>query len=262
MGGGDNNAVIDHADSMGNGARYGGGDVQWMTAGRGVQHSEMFPLTRTDAPNHLKLFQLWLNLPAKDKFTDPAFVMHWAESVGHAVDDAAGSSVTVWAGEYAGVKGQAPPPASWGANPDNDLAIFHIVLKPRIGAVTLAPAKIGAAANRRLYFFEGGAGVTVGGQAVQAKHGYDLDPTQSAELRNAGDDTAEFLLLQGRPIAEPVVSHGPFVMNTQAQIREAFSDFAETQFGGWPWPTDAHVYPRDKGRFTLVNGVESTPPKL
>ena len=62
---------------------------------------------------------------------------------------------------------------------------------------------------------------------------------------------SEILLLQGRPIAEPVVQHGPFVMNTRQEILQAFADFQQTQFGGWPWPSDGPVHPRDEGRFAI-----------
>ena len=66
--------------------------------------------------------------------------------------------------------------------------------------------------------------------------------------------------LQGKPINEPVAQHGPFVMNSKQEIMQAFSDYQETQFGGWPWPEDAVVFPRDKGRFALVDGKEERPP--
>ena len=70
----------------------------------------------------------------------------------------------------------------------------------------------------------------------------------------------ELLVLQGRPIGEPVAQHGPFVMNTQAEIRDAFADYQRTQFGGWPWPDDAVVFPREKGRFAKFDGKEELPP--
>ena len=73
--------VIDHSDSYGNGGRYGHGDLQWMTAGAGVQHGEMFPLVNDKEPNPLRFFQIWLNLPAASKMAKPAFVMHWAEDI-------------------------------------------------------------------------------------------------------------------------------------------------------------------------------------
>lgn len=84
--------LIDHADSLGATARFGRGDTQWLTAGRGVVHSEMFPLLRDDGPNDLHLFQIWLNLPAADKMVDPYFTMLWSEDtprIEHFDDDGA-----------------------------------------------------------------------------------------------------------------------------------------------------------------------------
>ena len=138
--------VIDHADSHGNSGRYGGGDLQWMTAGSGVQHSEMFPLVHTDQPNVCRFFQIWLNLPAAGKFSKPAFVMHWDEEVPRYSAD--GATVTVWAGELGGKKGLPPPPDSWASKPESDLAVWHIRLEPD-GVLTIPAAKGGAATNRR-----------------------------------------------------------------------------------------------------------------
>ena len=75
-----------------------------------------------------------------------------------------------------------------------------------------------------------------------------------------GDSDAEFLLLQGKPINEPVAQYGPFVMNDQVEIQQAMMDYQQTQFGGWPWPRDDMVFPREKGQFALLNGEETTPP--
>jgi redox-sensitive bicupin YhaK (pirin superfamily) len=254
--------VVDHSDSLGNGARYGRGDLQWMTAGRGIVHCEMFPLKEV-APlqNHGKLFQIWLNLPRKNKMVEPAFVMHWAENVRRWADQSTGAKVTVWSGEFNGVKGLTPPPNSWAADIANDVAIWFVTLQPRGGKVTLPAAFTGDAVNRRLYFSEGPAtGVTIGGEAAELRHAYDLVPTTAATVVNDGDTIAEFLLLQGKPINEPVAQQGPFVMNTQEEIKASFKEYRQTQFGKWPWPSHAHVFDRSKGRFTIVNGVESFPP--
>src|SRR5438445_11727232 len=79
--------LIDHSDSLGAAARFGGGDVQWLTAGRGIVHAEMFPLLDREAPNPLELFQIWLNLPARSKFVPPHFTMLWAEQLPRHVSD-------------------------------------------------------------------------------------------------------------------------------------------------------------------------------
>lgn len=97
--------LVDHADSVGNAGRYGQGDVQWMTAGGGVVHSEMFPLLDMEEDNILRFFQIWLNLPAKSKMVDPSFAMFWANDVPTFESKETKASVTVWAGHYFGVEG-------------------------------------------------------------------------------------------------------------------------------------------------------------
>src|SRR3954464_11103564 len=92
--------LIDHSDSLGATARFGRGDTQWLTAGRGIVHSEMFPLVNPDAPNPVELFQIWLNLPAADKMVDPYFTMLWANDTPHAIvgDEGRVADITVIAG--------------------------------------------------------------------------------------------------------------------------------------------------------------------
>ena len=195
--------LIDHADSLGAAARFGNGDVQWLTAGRGVVHSEMFPLLRADQPNPLELFQIWLNLPAASKMAAPHFTMFWSEDIPrHESTDAHGrvTEVTCIAGQLAEAHGAVlpPPPHSWAANPTADVAIWTIKMAPH--ARWLLPAAANAASRRNLYFFKG-AQVTVGGQVISEHAALELGATQAVELIN-GDETSEFLLLQGRPINE------------------------------------------------------------
>lgn len=251
--------VIDHCDSLGNAGRYGGGDLQWMTAGQGVVHSEMFPLVNSDKPNPCRFFQIWLNLPSRSKMVPPAFVMHWAEDVRHTASADGGTKITVWAGELQGVSGLAPPPNSWAADPSNDVAVWFLRLAP--GATFALPAaKGGAGSNRTAYFIEGDE-VRFDGQAVKAHASVRLDASQQVQLHNpSASSDAELLVLQGKPLGEPVAQHGPFVMTTQQEIQQAFADYRRTQFGGWPWPADDHVFPQSKGRFALSGGVETTPP--
>ncbi|HET9623683.1 MAG TPA: pirin family protein [Kofleriaceae bacterium] len=238
--------LIDHSDSLGAAARFGRGDVQWLTAGKGIVHSEMFPLLERGAPNPLELFQIWLNLPRADKLVDPHFSMLWSDTIPRIVEtNAAGKTteVTVIAGAYADAKVPAPPPHSWASRAEADVAIWSI--KMQAGATwTLPPAKPGTA--RTLYFFRGEA-MRVADHKLAARTGVALVGHVAVEL--AADSDVELLLLQGRPIGEPVAQHGPFVMNTRAEIQQAFVDYQRTQFGGWPWPSEAPTHGRDQARF-------------
>lgn len=238
---------IDHADSMGAAARYGQGDVQWMTAGRGIVHCEMFPLLSSQAPNPVELFQIWLNLPARHKMVEPHFTMLWAPTIPEVVlTDEAGKKthVTVMAGELATKRAPSPPPNSWAAQPGSDVAIWTIRLEPE-AKVTL-PAG-GKDTVRTLYFFEGRE-ITVAGQPVREHVAIELASADELLLEN-GPASSELLMLQGRPIDEPVVQHGPFVMNTPAEIHQAIADYQRTRFGGWPWGDAEHVHRVDAGRF-------------
>jgi quercetin 2,3-dioxygenase len=233
---------IDHSDSLGATARFGKGDVQWLTAGRGIVHCEMFPLLNPDKSNPLELFQIWLNLPASDKLVDAHFGMLWSEQIPR--HTSGGTEVTVVAGSIDGVKAPAPPPKSWAARSEADVAIWTIKMAP--GARwTLPAARPGT--NRTLYFFSGKS-VKIGDQSLNRHASAAIDGHDAISVEN-GREESEFLLLQGRPIAEPVAQYGPFVMNTRDEIQQAFRDYQRTGFGGWPWPSDEPVFPRDEGRF-------------
>jgi hypothetical protein len=255
---------IDHADSLGAAARFGNGDVQWLTAGRGVVHSEMFPLLQTAQANPLELFQIWLNLPAAEKMAEPHFTMFWSEDIPrHVSVDAQGRSteITCIAGELPGVRDGTsplpPPPHSWAAAPASDVAIWTIKMAPN--ARWLLPAAASAATRRNLYFF-GGHRVIVAGSEIAEHSALELRPTQAVELVN-GAEASEFLLLQGRPINETVVQSGPFVMNRPEEIAQAFADYSRTRFGGWPWPDAAPVHGSDHRRFaTYADGQTQIKP--
>lgn len=239
---------IDHSDSMGAAARYGSGDVQWLTAGRGMQHAEMFPLLRQDRGNPLDLFQIWLNLPAVDKMAEPNFAMFWSEDIPR-VAAAPGSGVpdvevTLVAGALGTAQPPAPPARSWAARSDSDVAIWVIRLRPGAQWV-LPPARPGS--NRRLYHFHG-SGLRIAGQAIADRSLVELVP-DAAALLEAASGESELLLLQGRPIGEPVAHYGPFVMNTAAELQQAIADYQRTQFGGWPWPAADPVHERGAGRY-------------
>lgn len=244
---------IDHADSLGAAARFGGGDVQWLTAGRGIVHAEMFPLLRTDQPNPLELFQIWLNLPADSKMVAPHFTMFWSQDIPrHRFVDEAGraTDVVCIAGALPVPDGVlsplSPPPDSWASRLHADLAIWTLRLEP--GARWVLPAAMGDGTRRKLYFFAGSR-LAVDGQPVAVRHSMELRAGAAVTLVNEGTDAAELLMLQGRPIGEPVAQYGPFVMNTEQELRQAFEDYRRTQFGGWPWPDPAPVHGDSADRF-------------
>jgi redox-sensitive bicupin YhaK (pirin superfamily) len=249
--------LIDHTDSHGSAGRYGNGDVQWLTAGAGIQHAEMFPLLDADGGNPLELFQIWLNLPAANKFAQPYYTMLWAEDIPRLTHrDAAGNEVevNVVAGSLGGLQVPSPPPDSWAADPANGLAIWTIRMAAHASwSLPSAPKDV----NRALFFYRG-ARMTVEGADVPARHSVRLHPGKEAVLE-AGPEECRLLLLQGRPMNEPVAQRGPFVMNTQEEIAAAYRDYRKDQFGGWPWPRHDPVHPRQKGRFArFTDGKEVT----
>ena len=238
---------IDHSDSLGATARFGRGDVQWLTAGKGIVHSEMFPLVDRAAPNRLELFQIWLNLPRADKMVAPYFTMLWHERIPTVIvrdHDGRATAVTVVAGHLGETRAPAPPPNSWAARADSDVAIWTIKMEPN-ARWTLPAAAHGS--NRTLYFFVGKE-LHVGGRAIPPYHAIALTPDVEATIEN-GAAASELLLLQGKPIGEPVAAYGPFVMSTRGEIEDAFRDYQRTQFGGWPFATSDPVHPREQTRF-------------
>jgi hypothetical protein len=238
--------IVDHADSMGASGRYGNGDVQWMTAGKGVQHSEMFPLIHADKENTMELFQIWLNLPKKHKMVEPHFKMFWRESIPNQIHiDATNKKtvVEVIAGTLDKSHAPTPPPDSWAADATNEVAVWN--LKMEAGATFTIP-KASTGVNRTIYFYEG-KDITVAGTIITNYHAIELKADLDVEIK-ATEETS-ILMLQGKPIGEPVMQYGPFVMNTKQEINEAFEDYHKTQFGGWPWKRYDQVHDRNKNRF-------------
>lgn len=239
--------IVDHADSMGAAGRYGDGDVQWMTAGKGVQHSEMFPLISTEKENPMELFQIWLNLPKKNKMVEPHFKMLWRDLIPnfiHTDGHNKKTTVEVIAGKIDKTIAPTPPPNSWAADEKNEVAVWNI--KMEAGAQwTLPIASEGI--NRTIYFYEGES-LLLNETSIPKYNAVELMPNAEVVL-HSGDKETSILLLQGRPIDEPVIQYGPFVMNTKEEINQAFEDYHQTQFGGWPWPKYDQVHERNKSRF-------------
>ena len=288
--------IIDHTDSIGDAGRYGKGDLQWMTAGSGIQHAEMFPLVNADEENPLRFFQIWLNLPSWKKMSEPDFVMHWKDDV-KKIRKGKEYEIVVWVGQFGDVKVNsnlsATPKNSWASDEANDVGVFYVEMYAEKSReeVRVPKARIESEANRYLYFVEGEEMMINGREKIQKRTGCELDASQSFTVKctklsqsqeshttrksfdssirdsdrsrssSSGKNKCAFLILQGRPIGEPIRSSGPMVMNTNEELRKAFQDFDRTQFGGWPWKSNDVVFPRAKERFMSVGGKEIFAPK-
>ena len=245
---------VDHADSLGGAARYGQGDVQWLTTGGGVEHGEMFPLVNTDKPNTMEMFQIWLNLPPEGKSAEPAFGMFWAEDIPVVEKD--GAKVSVIAGPFGDVRPLSPPKDSWAADPSHELAIWLIDID-KGGSLNLPTASMEAL--RRAYIYEGTA--TFDDQVQPQSHLVNLDASRVTTIRNDGDPRVRILVLQSKPIEAPVVARGPFVLNTAEEMIQTVTRYQSEGFGRWPWPTRAHTH-GDEGRFIKYpDGRRETPAK-
>ena len=240
--------LIDHSDSLGATARFGRGDTQWLTAGAGIVHSEMFPLVDTVEPNTTELFQIWLNLPSTDKMVEPYFTMLWEPDIPAVEFD--GGIVTVVAGSLGDAKPASPPPNSWASRDDAEVAIW--VLRLDAGASWTMPPTHHPDVARTAYFFEGES-LSIGDHRLGSSTGAVVRTDTEVVVR-VGDTPVEVLVLQGRPIGEPVAQYGPFVMNTRAEIEQAFGDYQRTGFGGWPWDADGPVHGADPARFARHPG--------
>ncbi|MCM3568635.1 pirin family protein [Neobacillus mesonae] len=238
---------VDHFDSTGAKGRYGNGDVQWLTTGKGCLHSEMFPLVHQDKGNPLELFQIWLNLAAKDKTADPDYKMLWAEDIPTAETTGSNgkkTTVRLIAGRLQEKNSLDPASASWAKDPDHHVGIYLIKMEPE--AVFTLPA-VSSTLNRNLYFYEGEE-IHLEGTSIPASHRVKLAGDQEIAITN-GDKEAYILVLEGEPIKEPVAQYGPFVMNTEQEIRAAFNEYQRNQFGGWPWGPMDVVNERSARRF-------------
>jgi quercetin 2,3-dioxygenase len=208
---------VDHRDSTGNGGHIGPGDVQWMTAASGILHEEFHSKAFTETGGKMEMVQLWVNLPAKDKMSPPGYQTLLDAQI-PAVELAGGSGkLRVIAGEYEGAKGPArtfTPINIWdvrlqaGAQAEFALPEGHtLMLLVQTGNVKLNGERGAGASQLALFEREGGA------VSVQA------------------ESDAKLLLLSGEPIDEPVVQYGPFVMNSEGEIRQAILDFNAGKFG-------------------------------
>lgn len=247
--------MVDHSDSLGGKGRFGNGDVQWLTSGKGVQHAEMFPLLNKDE-NPFEIFQLWLNLPKKSKKVNPYYKMLWSEDIPKitSTDDNGNLvEINLIAGHLNGQRALSPNPDSWASDPENKVQIWTIKMNPN---AELTISDINEDVTRTLYFYDGKGVLNIGETEINAKRLIHLNSKEEVVIQNSSEVSYLFFL-QGKPINEPLVQQGPFVANSQEEIQEAIQEYRETQFGGWPYKTNEPTHERKMGRFAkFANGEE------
>jgi len=210
----------EHRDSFGNADVLGPGDVQWMTAGGGVIHSEMPTPAFQRSGGTQQGFQIWVNLPAADKMMQPRYQTLRATQIPQAQSADGLAHVRVIAGEALGVSARIDTRVP--------IQLLHYTLRPGARVEQGVPSE----QNGLIYVFNGTA--QIGGREIRAGQAALLGSGDSIELSNASDASAELLLLSGKPLNEPVARYGPFVMNTREQIEQAFRDYQSGRFGVIP----------------------------
>jgi len=212
---------FEHEDSAGNRGTLAPGDIQWMTAGRGVIHSEMPSARVREEGGRVHGFQLWVNLPARDKMTEPRYQDVSAAQLPIASTPDGKATVKVIAGEALGVAARVET--------RTPIVYFDVLLQPGGNVVLPLPATFNAA----VYVFAGVARVS-DERDVEEGTFVLLGDGDTVVLACAADvkSPARMLVLGGEPLNEPVARYGPFVMNTEAEIHQAIADYQSGHFGG------------------------------
>lgn len=243
--------IVDHFDSLWGQWRFWEWDVEWMTAWKWIQHSEMFPLIYDNKNNPLELFQVWLNLPKKSKFVDPYFNMLWKDSIPHIIKkdnswNLIEIDIIAWSIDW--LISPKSNPNSWASDSTNKVRILTIKLSPNSKWLLDSTEKD---INRTLYFYKWNS-ITIEKREIISWNMIELKSDSNIEIINWNSDTY-ILLLEWKPINEKVVQYGPFVMNTDKEIAEAYKDYEKTQFGWWSWANINLVHSKEDKCFAIYN---------
>jgi redox-sensitive bicupin YhaK (pirin superfamily) len=214
-------------------------------------------LLKPDQGNTVELFQIWLNLPRKSKMASPHFTMFWNEKIPRVMVDESRVEVEVIAGKYSEVAALRPPPDSWASDATNEVSILIVKVQPG-GRFVLPKAK--GKTSRMLYYFEGDS-AAVQGSSVKVNTAFEIASQEDLVIAVEKESTpAAFLLLEAKPIGEPTVQYGPFVMNSKDEIAKTIEEFRKTEFGGWTWPSADPVHGPGLKRFAKYpDGKIETP---
>ena len=208
---------VEHRDSSGSSGKIGPGDVQWMTAGSGVVHEEMHSVDYSRRGGPFEAIQLWVNLPARHKMTAPNYQRLLARDIPEVQLAGDAGTARIIAGALGGAKGPAKT--------FTPVSLWDVRLKAGKGALLELPASHMAA----LFVLKGN--VTVNGSAKVGASEFVTFGRDGAAIRIDADADATLLVLGGEPIDEPVLGYGPFVMNTEPEIRRAIEDYRSGRMG-------------------------------
>ena len=211
---------VEHRDSTGNGGVIGPGDVQWMTAASGILHEEFHSEAFARSGGPLEMVQLWVNLPARDKMSPPGYQGIVDRDIPDLALKEDAGRLRLIAGEFDGTRGPA--------RTFTDIDVWDI----RLNAGKSATFDVHQGRNTALVVLHGA--VEVNGQEVVREGQLALFERDGSQVRLEANNDAVLLILSGEPIDEPIVGHGPFVMNTDAEIQQAFVDFQSGKFGRMP----------------------------
>ncbi|MES3676817.1 pirin family protein [Halomonas elongata] len=208
---------LEHRDSSGGGGRIGQGDVQWMTAGAGIVHEEFHSRAFTDSGGPLEMVQLWVNLPARHKDAPPAYQTLGEASIPRVSLGQGKGDVRVVAGDFSGQRGPA--------RTFTPINMWDI----RLAADGDATLPVPEGHTTLLVVLEGS--VLVNGDTVVRDEAVAVFDRRGDEVHLEASNDTKLLLLSGEPIDEPVVGHGPFVMNSAEEIHQAFREFQDGLYG-------------------------------
>jgi quercetin 2,3-dioxygenase len=208
---------VQHHDSAGNSGVIGTGEVQWMTAGSGILHKEYHEEEWTKEGGEFQMVQLWVNLPAKDKMAKPRYQAITRGNIKRVELENDAGYVEIIAGKFGNVSG---PAATY-----SDVNLWNIYLNTGSKTTITIPASH----NASLLIIEGQ--IEIEGKKIESGNMviFEKDGNKSVEI--VSKNGAIILVMSGEPIDEPIVSYGPFVMNTEEQIIEAVNDFNDGKFG-------------------------------
>lgn len=207
---------VEHNDSGGGGGVISEGDVQWMTAASGVLHKEFHETEWSKNGGDFQMVQLWVNLPAKDKMSVPKYQAIKNEDM-NKVDLGNNSYVEVIAGEYKGIKGNA-----------STFSPVHL-MNVHIKSGTKADFSFPENYNTALLVIEGN--ITINNEENVPTDNLVLFANEGEDFEIMADEDAIVLVMSGEPLKEPIAAHGPFVMNTRAELVQAFNDYQQGKFG-------------------------------